>query len=90
MVLVRYGSNDNSLKVWKKVDLIVFHSDCKHLHRRLQTAILITGNFLSLSDKESVIVKAVIPVNTLRNKTETKAVLNLTKPYLSHWSFDAP
>ena len=35
MVLVEYGSNDNRLRVREKVDWIVCHFDCKHLHQRL-------------------------------------------------------
>ena len=34
MVLVGYGSNDNRLRVWEKVDWIICHSDCKHLYQR--------------------------------------------------------
>ena len=34
MVLVGYGSNDNMLRVCKKVDSLFSHSDCKHLHQR--------------------------------------------------------
>ena len=33
MVSVVYGSNHNRLRVWEKVDWIVFHSDEKNLHR---------------------------------------------------------
>ena len=39
MVLELYGSNDNRLRVWEKVDLMVCHSDCKHLHQGLLPAI---------------------------------------------------
>ena len=53
---------------------MVFHSDCKHLYQ-LPTY----TDFLSLSDKESVIVSAVIPVYTLRKKTEIKVVSVLAK-----------
>ena len=34
MVEVGYGSNDNRLRVWEKVDWMVFHSDSKYLHQR--------------------------------------------------------
>ena len=34
MVLVGYGSNDNMLRVCKKVDSLFSHSDCKHFHQR--------------------------------------------------------
>ena len=39
MILVGYGSNDNSLGVWEKLDLIVFHSDCRDLYQRQLTAL---------------------------------------------------
>ena len=39
MVLVGYGDNDNRLKIWGKVDWMVCHSDQKHPHQRLPTAI---------------------------------------------------
>ena len=38
MVLVGYGSNGNKLRLWKKVDWMVFHSVCKYLHQRLLPA----------------------------------------------------
>ena len=38
-VLVGYGSNNNSLRVWEKFDWMVCHSDCKHLHQGLLPAI---------------------------------------------------
>ena len=37
MVLVGYGSNDDRLSIWEKVDCIVCHSESKHLHQRLLT-----------------------------------------------------
>ena len=39
MVLVGYGSNDNRLRLWEKVDWMFYHSHCKHLHQRLLPAI---------------------------------------------------
>ena len=39
MVLVGYGDNDNRLKIWGKRDWMVCHSDQKHPHQRLPTAI---------------------------------------------------
>ena len=38
MVLVGYGGNDNRLGVLEKVDWMVFHPDCKHLHQRQLSA----------------------------------------------------
>ena len=34
MILEKYGSNENMLKVSENV-WIVYHSNCKHLHHRL-------------------------------------------------------
>ena len=44
------------------MEWIVSHYDLKHLHQRL---LLQYSNFMSLSDRESVIVNAVIPVLAL-------------------------
>ena len=35
MGLVGYGSNNNSLRAWEKVDWMACHSYWKHLHQRL-------------------------------------------------------
>ena len=45
----------------------------------ITTCNTISGNFLSLSNKESVIVSPVISVNTLNKKTEIKTVLVLER-----------
>ena len=34
----RYGSNDNNLRLWKKVDWMVVHSVCKHVYQILLPA----------------------------------------------------
>ena len=34
-ILVGYENNDIMLRVWEKVDWMVWHSDFEHLHRRL-------------------------------------------------------
>ena len=39
MVLLVYGSNEYRLKISEKVDGMVCHSNCKHLHQRLLPAI---------------------------------------------------
>ena len=39
IVIIGYGSNDNRLMVWGKVDWMVLHSDCKHLYQRLLHAV---------------------------------------------------
>ena len=39
IVLVGYGSNDNRLRVWEKMNSKVFHSDHIDLHRRVLPAI---------------------------------------------------
>ena len=40
MVLVGYGSNDNKIRVGEKVNWIICHSDCKHLHQRSSSSSL--------------------------------------------------
>ena len=35
MVLVGHGCNDYRLRIWEKVNWIVFHSDSKHIYQRL-------------------------------------------------------
>ena len=67
MVLVGYGANDN--KYEKKVDWMVCHFDCKHLHHTTSNTY-----FLSLCNKESVVVSPVITFHTLRKKLEIKTV----------------
>ena len=39
MVLVGYGSNDNRLRIWERVEWMVCHSDRKHLYQRPLPAI---------------------------------------------------
>ena len=34
-VLVEYGSNDNMVRVWEKINWMVCHFDSKHLHQKL-------------------------------------------------------
>lgn len=74
MLLVGHGSNDSRLRSGEKVDLIVCHSDSKHLHLKLLPKII---NFLSPSEKESVIVGSDFPVHTseMKEKIETMSVL---------------
>ena len=38
-VFVGYGSNNNRLRVYEKVDWLVYHSDLKHLPQRVLLAI---------------------------------------------------
>ena len=71
------------------MDWIVSHSDGKHLHQRL------LPNFLSLSNKESVIVIRIITVHTLRKEGEIQRVsvitglssslVPMTQPKLAKW-----
>lgn len=61
IVLMRHGNNSR-LRIRKRVEHMVSHSDQKHPHQRLLPVIY---NFLNLSDRESVIVIAVIPVHAL-------------------------
>ena len=35
MVLIGYGSNENRLRVWDKVDWVVSHLNCKNFYQRL-------------------------------------------------------
>ena len=35
MVLLEYGTNDNIMRVWEKVNWMICHSDCKYLHQRI-------------------------------------------------------
>ena len=39
IVLEGFGSNDNRLMVWEKMDWMVFYSDCKHPYQRQLSAI---------------------------------------------------
>ena len=41
--MIGYGSNDNRLRIEKRVESMVCHSDCKYLNQRLLLAII---NFL--------------------------------------------
>ena len=59
MVLVGFGSNDNRLRVWERVEWMVCHSYSKHLHQRPLSAIC-------QYSEESVIVIVAIPVHALR------------------------
>ena len=63
MVLVEYGSNNNRLRVWGKLDWIICYSDCNHLHQRSSSFSLpVITNFINLREKESVVVSPVITV----------------------------
>ena len=75
MLLVEYGSNENRLGVWEKVVgwFFILIASIFVRDNYLQYT-----NFLSLSDKGSVIVIPVIPVYTLRKKIEIKTVSVLT------------
>lgn len=74
MVLVGYGSDDNSLRLGKKMECMVCHADSKFLRYRLLPDVT---NLLSLRDNNSVIVEAVIPpVHALE---ENKRGLVLTR-----------
>ena len=59
----------NRLRVWDKVDWIVFPFQLQTSSSET-TYYLQYTNFLSLSNKESVIVSPVITVHTLRKKGE--------------------
>ena len=71
MLLIGYESNGIRLRVWEKVDCIIT-SIC------IRDYYLQYTNFLSLSDKESVIVSPVITVYALRKKGEVKTMSLLT------------
>ena len=70
MALLGYESDDDKLEVRKRVvHCIVCHSDYKHLHQRLLSAI---HQSLSLRDEKSVNVSAVISVHTLGRHGQIK------------------
>ena len=71
MVLVRYGSDDNRLKVWEKVDWMIAIRIASIFIRDFY---LQYTKILILSDKEPVIVSPVVTVHTLRKKWEVKIV----------------
>ena len=50
VMIIGYGSNDNRVRIWERVEWMICHSDYKYLHQRLLPAII---NFLSLSDEDS-------------------------------------
>ena len=83
MVLVGYGINDNKLRVRGKVEWMVVHSDYK------------SSSSETTSDKESVIVRSVIPVYFLRKKRKIKTVSVKTvqcqssQYSLAHWYLGA-
>ena len=62
------------------MDWMDCHSDCKHLHQRLLSQ---NTNFLSLNDKESMTVRPVITICTLKKKGEIKTVSILTRLSIS-------
>ena len=77
MVFIGYGTNDNRLRVRKKVEWLACHSDLKHLHRRLVPVMV---NFLSLSnDKDFVIVSDVIPIHPSGKQEWIKTMSVLTR-----------
>ena len=77
MVLVGYGSNANRLRVWEKVNWMRFTIPTASI--LIRDCYLQYTNFLSLSDKGSMIVSPVTTAHTLRRKGEIKTVPVITK-----------
>ena len=75
LALVGYGSNDNRLRVWETVhgwfDIMIINIFIRDYLQYI--------NFLSLSDKESVIVSSVFPVHTSWKKGEIRTAPFLTR-----------
>ena len=80
MMLVACGGNNNGLRVRVRVEWMVFHSDFKYINYRLLPA---NTNFLSLSDKESVIAGAAFPAHVLVRQGEIKILSVLTRLFHS-------
>ena len=84
-LLEGYGSNNIRLRL---VDYMVFNYDCNHFHQRLLPAIY---QFLSLINKELVIMSPVISVYTLRDKNSISPHMTplfidpLTEPKLANF-----
>ena len=62
MVLLGYGSKNYRLMVCERVEWMLCHYDRKHFYQRLLPAM---HHFLSLSNKEYVIVSTVITVHVV-------------------------
>ena len=75
MVFVGYGINDNILRVREKVDLMVFHSGCKHFH---QSLLEIRGQWLW----------ALLSLSILWGRKEILKQCESTQDSLAHWSLD--
>ena len=77
MVLVEYGSNHNRLGVWETV---VGWFSILIANVFIRDNYLQYTNFLTLSDKGSVIVSPVTYVYTLRKKTECQSLQDSLDP----------
>ena len=77
MVFVGYGINDNILRVREKVDLMVFHSGCKHFH---QSLLEIRGQWLRVLLSLSILWG--------RRERERLKQCESTQESLAHWFLD--
>ena len=76
MVLVGHGRNDNRVRYGRRwIGWFFILTVCIFM----RDYYLQYSNFLSLRDKEAVVVSPVIPVYTLRKKTEIKTVAALKR-----------
>ena len=75
MALVGYGSNDKRLRVWEKVDWMDANIFIRDYYLQYT-------NFMSLSDKESMIVNPVITAHTSRKKEEIKILTRLHSSFV--------
>ena len=80
MVLVGYGSNDNRLRVWEKVDWMVYHSDCRYLHQGL-----LPPTHDVISDKGSVIVSLVIKTVSILTRVPSSLIPWCSLNWLNGW-----
>ena len=77
--ITEYESNYGKLELWRReVDWIVYHSSI-FASIFIRAYYLQYTDFLSLRDKELVIVSAVIPVHSLGRQGETKTVSVLAR-----------
>ena len=74
------GSNGNGWGAWKRVGWMICYSGYKHLRQRLLLAIY---QFLSLNNKESVVVSSKIHVHALEKGSLTGIPHSLS-PWRSH------
>lgn len=60
-IIIGHLSTDSRRRVGERVDWMVYHSDCKHLHQR---SLPVMRQSASLIDRDSDVVGTVVPVHT--------------------------